>query len=162
MSMKTYIFLFVCLLNCTYICASNDTLDTNDELMGIPISTPIYLGKTLFCQSIEKPILYSSFVKDTVQVLVQFQVHFDVTSAEANRELTVLDITNLKCMRYSVNMPFEVMSELAPAFREELLTWHWWLGDYLNPLTLYPSEVCVIQFLILPNKKDNNINNENS
>ena len=52
--MKTYIFLFVCLLSSTYICASNDTENQTDEEnvppVATPMSTPIYVGKSLYCR----------------------------------------------------------------------------------------------------------------
>ena len=34
--------------------------------------------------------------------------------------------------------------------REELLKWHWWIGDYFDPCTLYPSQIWTTRFLVVP------------
>ena len=153
--MKTYIFLFVCLLSSTYICASNDTENQTDEEnvtpLVTPMSTPIYVGKSLFHPFSgykDCPIVQTSCVEDTIQVIVQYWVHFDVTCAEKNKELPVRDINGLQCMR--CNVPSDIMCELASEIREELLKWHWWIGDYYNPCTLYPSQIWTTRFFVVP------------
>lgn len=158
--MKTYIILFVCLLSTTYICAINDTDDQTDvenvTPVATPMSTPIYVGKSLYCPlhdydcgtDTNRPIVQTSCVEDTIQVIVQYWVHFDVTCAEKNKELPVRDINGLQCMR--CNVPSDIMCELASEIREELLKWHWWIGDYYNPCTLYPSQIWTTRFLVVP------------
>lgn len=37
-----------------------------------------------------------------------------------------------------------------PIFREALSSWHWWLGDYMNPLTMYPRQVWTMKYIIVP------------
>lgn len=163
--MKTYIFLFVCLLSSTYICASNDTENQTDEenvtLVAVPMSTPIYVGKSLYCRlydydcgtDMNRPIVQTSCVEDTIQIIVQFWVHFDVTDAEKNKELPVRDINGLQCMR--CNVPSDIICELASKIREEILKWHWWIGDYYNPCTLYPSQIWITRFLVVPEVVNN-------
>ena len=153
--MKAYIILFVCLLSTTYICASNDTENQTDEEnvtpVATPMSTPIYVGKSLFHPFSgykDRPIVQTSCVEDTIQVIVQYWVHFDVTCAEKNKELSVRDINGLQCMR--CNVPSDIMCELSSEIREELLKWHWWIGDYFDPCTLYPSQIWTTRFLVVP------------
>lgn len=163
--MKTYIFLFVCLLSSTYICASNDTENQTDEEnvtpLVTPMSTPIYVGKSLYCRlndydcgtDMNRPIVQTSCVEDTIQIFVQFWVHFDVTDAEKNKELPVRDINGLQCMK--CNVPSDIICELASKIREEILKWHWWIGDYYNPCTLSPSQIWITRFLVVPEVVNN-------
>lgn len=163
--MKTYIFLFVCLLSSTYICASNDTENQTDEEnvtpLVTPMSTPIYVGKTLYCRlndydcgtDMNRPIVQTSCVEDTIQIFVQFWVNFDVTDAEKNKELPVRDINGLQCMK--CNVPSDIICELTSKIREEILKWHWWIGDYYNPCTLSPSQIWTTRFLVVPEVVNN-------
>jgi hypothetical protein len=163
--MKTYIFLFVCLLSGTYIYAINNTENQIDEEnvtpVATPMSTPIFVGKSLYCPlhdydcgtDMNRPIVQTSCVEDTIQVIVQYRVNFDVTGAEKNKELPVRDINGLQCIK--CNVPSDIICELASKIREEMLKWHWWIGDYYNPCTLSPSQIWTTRFLVVPEVVNN-------
>ena len=133
---------------------------TDEDVIYDPIQTPIYMGKTLYCSKIsnnvdETPcdkesrlILCSPNVEDTVTGILQYKVTFDTTSVETNKELLVKDIDDISCIRCD-KQGYD-MNALTFAFRNELLSWHWWLGDYLNPHTLYPQQVWTIKFIVIP------------
>ena len=135
-------------------------LADNNDVIYDPIQTPIYLGKTLFCSTIvdnidETPcnpesrlVVCSPYVIDTIQGVMQFWIHFDTTNVVINKELKVKEIVDLEFIRYD-KTEFG-MDVLRPAFYEELRSWHWWLGDYINPLTMYPWQQWTMRFIVVP------------
>jgi len=42
------------------------------------------------------------------------------------------------------------MNTFQSEFYEELHSWHWWLGEYMNPLTLYPQQLWTIKYIVIP------------
>lgn len=125
-----------------------------------PIRTPIYCGKILFCSKIvddvdktpcdieSRLVLYSKNTEDTIRGVMQFWISFDIKNAEVNKELVVLEIADLRfirCDKSNFNMNI-----LLPEFYEELHSWHWWLGEYMNPLTLYPQQLWTIKYIVIP------------
>lgn len=135
-------------------------LADNNDVIYDPIQTPIYLGKTLFCSTIvdnidETPcdpesrlVVCSPYVIDTIQGVMLFWIHFDTTNVVINKELKVKEIVDLEFIRYD-KTEFG-MDALRPAFYEELRLWHWWLGDYINPLTMYPWQQWTMRFIVIP------------
>ena len=133
--------------------------DNNDALYD-PIRTPIYAGKKLFCSTIvynidETPcdpesrlVVYSSKVIDTIQGVMLFRIHFDTTNVAVNKELKVKEIVDLEFIRCD-KTEYD-MNALRPAFYDELRLWHWWLGDYMNPLTMYPWQQWTMRFVVVP------------
>lgn len=133
--------------------------DNNDAIYD-PIQTPVYFGKTLFCSTIvdnidETPcdpesrlVVYSPNVKDSIQGVMQFWIHFDTTNVVTNKELKVKEIVDLEFIGYD-KTEFGI-DALRPAFYEELRLWHWWLGDYINPLTMYPWQQWTMRFIVVP------------
>lgn len=135
--------------------------DDNDAIYD-PIQTPIYLGKTLFCSKIaddinktpcdieSRLVVYSQNVEDTIRGVLQFRINFDTTKAMVNTELAVKDITDLRFVR--CDKSGIEMDTFQSEFYEELCSWHWWLGEYINPLTLYPQQVWTIKYIVIKNQ----------
>lgn len=172
-----YFFLIVMLLNLLLpVYGSDDTVQVNDttniEIEGLnhanesdetiydPIQTPVYTGTTLFCSKIaydvnETPcdaesrlVVYSSDVRDTIQGALRFIISFDIATAGANKELVVQDINDIEIFR--CDNPELDADTFIPIFREALSGWHWWLGDYMNPLTMYPRQQWAMKYIIVP------------
>ena len=55
---------------------------------------------------------------DTIQGVMLFWIHFDITNLEANKELAVKEITDLQFIR--CDKPEYDMNALLPEFYEEL------------------------------------------
>ena len=100
------------------------------------------------CDPESRHIVYSTNVIDTIQGVMSFWIHFDTINLEPNKELTVKEITSLQFIR--CDKPEFDISTLLPDFYEELHLWHWWLGDYVNPLTMYPKQQWVAKFIVIP------------
>ena len=128
--------------------------DDNDTIYD-PIQTPIYCGKTLFCSKIvddidktpcdteSRLVIYSKNAEYTIRGVLQFRISIDTTNAAVNTELLVQEITDLRFVRCDKS-EFE-MNTFQSEFYEELCSWHWWLGEYMNPLTLYPQQLWTIK-----------------
>ena len=154
--MKRIFFICLVLFGVISCCANNIERDVIYD----PIRTPIYMGRMLFCSIIEynhkkvpcdpdsRLIVYSNHIQDTVQGVLQFKVYFDIEVAAPNKELPVIDIDGVEFIRFD-QCNIDLINFIS-IFREELLKWHWWLGDYLNPLTLYSQQVWVIKFMLIP------------
>ena len=133
--------------------------DNNDAIYD-PIQTPIYCGRTLFCSKnvndIDKTpcdkesrlVVYSHNAEDTIRGTLQFRINIDTTNAAVNKELTVQEITDLRFVRCD-KLGIE-MNTFQSEFYEELRSWHWWLGEYMNPLTLYPQQLWTIKYIVIP------------
>lgn len=172
-----YFFLIVMLLNLLLpVYGNDDTVQVNDttniEIEGLnhanesdetiydPIQTPVYTGTTLFCSKIaydvnETPcdaesrlVVYSSDVRDTIQGALRFIISFDIATAGAYKELVVQDINDIEIFR--CDNPELDADTFIPIFREALSGWHWWLGDYMNPLTMYPRQQWAMKYIIVP------------
>lgn len=153
-SMKKIFIIIIFVVSSVYLIA--DDIDAIYD----PIITPIYTGRTLFCSvmtdDIDKTpcdpesrhIVYSTNVIDTIQGVMSFWIHFDTINLEPNKELTVKEITSLQFIR--CDKPEFDISTLLPEFYEELHLWHWWLGDYVNPLTMYPKQQWTAKFIVIP------------
>lgn len=150
-------FTIVALIVMSVYCYADD----NEEyVVTHPKITPIYFGRTLFCSTMpisygETPcdpesrlVLYSPIVVDTIQGRLLYRIHFDTINAEVNKELPVLEITDL--IFWSCNKAKFYMNLLRPKFYKELRLWHYWLGDYINPMTLYPWQQWTIKFIVIP------------
>ena len=140
----------------TYRCDMTTLCYAGDTIYD-PKSTPIYLGKTLYCSKIvhysedvlcdKEPNLkvYTPYVKDTIKGVLQHTVSFDISNAAPYQELPVIDISEVTFVK-----PRFENDTLAALCREELLTWHWWLGKYINPLTLFSKQAWASPYIIIP------------
>lgn len=150
------LFLIVALIVMSVYCYADD----NEEyVVTHPKITPIYFGRTLFCSTMpisygETPcdpesrlVLYSPIVVDTVHGALYYKIHFDTINAQFNTELPVLEIKDVTIFR--CDKPELDMNLLRPKFYKELRLWHYWLGDYINPQTLYPWQQWTIKFIVI-------------
>ena len=151
--MKTKIFILSLILSIMYGYAQN-----NDTIYD-PTSTPIYVGKTLFCSMVQyyypgdtlcdsesSLVIYSADVEDTLQGALTCIVHFVTENVGLYQEIPVVDITDVEFVK-----PQLVETAKWPnQFREELLTLHWWTGKYINPLTFYPKQTWTFRYRIIP------------
>lgn len=154
--MKTKTVILSLILSIMYGYAqSNDTIYD-------PISTPIYVGKTLFCSMVQyypgdtlcdsesSLVIYSSDVKDTLQGALTCIVHFDTENVGLYQEIPVVDITDIEFVKPQL----VETAKWSNQFREELLTLHWWTGKYINPLTFYPKQTWTFRYRIIPQNID--------
>ena len=71
---------------------------------------------------------------------------FGITAEVIPNGTCTIDVMSLSYMIPSISTKCELSSEI----REELLKWHWWIGDYFDPCTLYPSQIWTTRFLVVP------------